>query len=71
MAGPFSRGLLPGLLAAAGTILAGSSTPAFEPHVFVVTRNSAGDVRQIDEEASIIESDKAGLTAKVQEILGS
>ena len=39
MAGPFSRGLLPGLLAAAGAVLAGSSTPAFEPHVFVVTRD--------------------------------
>jgi hypothetical protein len=41
MAGPFSRRLLPGLLAAAGAVLAGSSIPAFEPHVFVVTREPA------------------------------
>jgi hypothetical protein len=37
MAGQFSRRMLPGLLAAAGVVLAGNSTPAFEPHVFVVT----------------------------------
>jgi hypothetical protein len=37
MAGPFSRRLLAGLLAAVGAVLAGSSIPAFDPHVFVVT----------------------------------
>lgn len=39
MARSFSRRLLPGLLAAAGAVLAGSPFPAFEPHVFVVTRD--------------------------------
>ena len=39
MAGSFSRRLLAGLLAAAGAVLTGGSTPAFEPHVFIVTRD--------------------------------
>jgi hypothetical protein len=41
MAGPFSGRLLPKLLVATGAVLASSSVPAFEPHVFVVTRDDS------------------------------
>ncbi len=44
MAGSFSRRLFPALLAAAGAVVAVSSTPAFEPHVFVVTVSSDGSI---------------------------